>query len=77
MAYITKMDLRIKLAKISTASLYGVYILALTILMLSLNSCSIQLETSKKIRTYDISSPFKKPVDSKVWIKDFEIECQN
>lgn len=77
MAYITKQDLRIKLAKISTASLYGVYILALTILILSVSSCSVQLETSKKIRTYDISSPFKKPVDKKVWVKDFEIECQN
>lgn len=77
MAYITKMDLRIKLAKISTASLYGVYILALTILMLSMSSCSIQLETSKKIRDYKVSSPFKKPIHKKVFIKDFQIECEN
>ena len=59
MAYVTKMDLRIKLAKLSSATLYGLYILILGFVLFSLGACSTQYETMKKVTTITVKTPVK------------------
>lgn len=63
MAYVSKMDLRIKLAKLSSATLYGLYILMLGFVLFSLGACSTQYETMKKVTTITVKNPVKK-IDS-------------
>ena len=63
MAYVSKMDLRIKLAKLSSAVIYGIYILTLSFILFSLGACSSQLETARKIKTVEYRIPIKK-IDS-------------